>query len=323
MRLLVGSLLCALALAPAVELTFRASQTTLARTATLERTGELAIAVTIDGEPALDVNSTSKVAEARTLRVTDALGKLENARPKTMRRTFQAFESTIEYERDERSSKVTHVSPLVGETVVFIAKQADAPLVGVWPPDRRGDEELLEDLVEDLDLRGLLPAHAVAVGDSWKADVSVVRDLLFPGGDLKSHSKNAAAAAPEDRKLAQDLGRDIEGNLTVRLESVEGELARLALTLDVKLTGSSPIPTAADTEFRSPVRGTRQVTWTYEGGGSATWHVAKGRLTSLELAADALETEIETTTTPFPSGTIDVVTTSTFTGKLTLGLSIR
>lgn len=96
----------------------------------------------------------------RVLRTLDEYRKVGAGRPLLLRRTFEEAPS-----------------PFAGTSVVF-----------TWVPEERGygkyydareaSESALRDLTEDLDLRALLPASPVAVGDTWTVSATGLKDVL-------------------------------------------------------------------------------------------------------------------------------------------------
>jgi hypothetical protein len=71
-------------------------------------------------------------------------------------------------------------SELEGRTVVF-AWDADQSAYTPRFDEHGGDAALLENLVEDFDLRGFVPGAAVEIGATWKVDVTALRTALAPG----------------------------------------------------------------------------------------------------------------------------------------------
>jgi hypothetical protein len=119
------------------------------------------------------------------LRTLDEYRRVGDGRPLLLRRTFEEAPS-----------------PFAGTSVVFTWVPEEGAY-GKYYDAREASESALRDLTEDLDLRALLPASAVAVGDTWTASAAGLRDVLR---------------------------REI-GECTLRLASVQGSLA----TVDVSL----------------------------------------------------------------------------------------
>ena len=94
------------------------------------------------------------------LRTLDEYQKVGDGRPLLLRRKFE-----------EASS------PFVGTSVVFTWVPEEGAY-GKYYDARESSESALRDLTEDLDLRSLLPASAVAVGDTWTAPAAGLRDVL-------------------------------------------------------------------------------------------------------------------------------------------------
>ena len=94
------------------------------------------------------------------LRTLDQYLKVGDGRPLLLRRQFE------EIRMDDQQ-----VSQLSGTSVVFTWVPEEGTY-GKYYDARESSESTLRDLPEDLDLRALLPASPVAVGDSWSMPVS-------------------------------------------------------------------------------------------------------------------------------------------------------
>jgi len=94
------------------------------------------------------------------LRTLDEYLEVGNGRPLRLRRVF------------ERSG-----NPLEGTSVVFTWVPEEGAY-GKYYDAREGPESALRELAEDLDLRALLPASAVAVGEHWQVSGETLGDVL-------------------------------------------------------------------------------------------------------------------------------------------------
>lgn len=136
-----------------------------------------------------------------TVVVTDSYGESVDGHP-TIERTFEEItaESRLEGSVVEDGSDPSDgSSPLEGETVVF-----------TWDPESEAyeatsetvDEELLEELRPDMDLRFLLPDGGADLEQRWEV-TDFGLDLLQPGGDLALEFEGAEETDGLDEESAE------------------------------------------------------------------------------------------------------------------------
>ena len=124
-----------------------------------------------------------------TVTVSDEYVSVEDGRPSELERTFDTISQEMDIEisvgdMGDQSVTGSGSSELEGETVVFKWDE-DAEEYELSFADDEGDEDLLENLTEDMDLRALLPEDEVSEGDTWDIPLAGLVDILAPGGDLK------------------------------------------------------------------------------------------------------------------------------------------
>lgn len=171
------------------------------------------------------------------------------------------------------------------------------------------DEELLAELFEDLDLRALLPEGDVEVGDTWEVPVGALEPLLAPGGDLAwsfgevdEGQEIEMVAILAGARAAGFVGAELEGACNATLEEVDGDLAKIALQLELR--GERDGLPAVFREFAGPIDGSEfseeiqalELDLALDGEGTLAWNLAAGRFESLEVTADlavTLEVEFE------------------------------
>src|SRR5262249_29772967 len=126
--------------------------------------------------------------------VTDHYVSLSGGRPTKLERSFDElsgksrskfeFEGMGGEEGGPEEDANDESSSLQGKSVTF-AWDKDAEKYDLAFAEGKGDEDLLKDLEEDMDLRGILPTKSVSQGDSWDLDAKLFQHVLSPGGDLK------------------------------------------------------------------------------------------------------------------------------------------
>jgi hypothetical protein len=170
----------------------------------------------VDGEDmAGEMDFKLSFDEATHVEVTDEYGALKDGKPAKLTRTYdklggssaQKFELPEGMEAGENpNEEKDRSSELEGKTVVF---KLDAEGEGYKAsfPDDKGDAGLLEDVEEDMDLRGFLPAGDVTEDKSWEIDAKAFNSVLgTPGGDLKIKAK-------DDKDDDSNLDKQFEDNL--------------------------------------------------------------------------------------------------------------
>lgn len=196
--------------------------TTLSKRVSIQNELELDdMSMELDGQDMSEMAGQIEISMKVTmeLAVTDRYEVLSGGRPTKLKRSF-----------DEISS-ITHASvsnPMAGaeekdipleselerSTVVF-SWDEDESSYGVAFDGREGDEELLEGLEEDLDLRGFLPGTEVAEGDSWAIPAEAVKAALAPGGNLKLRPEGQSDPMSGMNQFSQsDLIGELDGEFT-------------------------------------------------------------------------------------------------------------
>ena len=122
--------------------------------------------------------------------VTDRYAAVSEGRPTRLVRTFdelssETFVSMSNAMMGDQDADLEGVSDLEGLTVVFAWDDEEEEYSVSFGEDADGDEELLEGLSENLDLRDLLPPGEVSEEDSWEVEASALRNVFAPGGSVK------------------------------------------------------------------------------------------------------------------------------------------
>lgn len=301
------------------------------------------VATTLDGEPTGEVPTLSYTSERKvSLGATDRLEAVADGRPAKLVREYTDL--LVEYEAEltldvmgqsaELPVSGDGTSALEGCAVRFSWSEDEGGWVATWADDtKRGPDALLGTVRADLDVLGLLPSGAVDIGDTWAVDLGALVDVLFPGGDVglaleTDLGQLEGALDPAALPTVVDVLRDgeREGEATCKLVAVEGEVAQVALTLNVRASGdfASDVEDIVDAAAPEGVtadvtRADFQLTLTGEGTlafGLTTGHVAtftfdgESREESLIAAtvdADGQSMEFEQSHTR--SGTVTVRTT--------------
>jgi hypothetical protein len=146
-------------------------------------------------------------------------------RPSKLLRTFDALSQNMDFEISVPMDGGTppqfdSTSALEGKTVAFTwnAEKGDYDIAFAGG---EGDNDLLERLTEDMDLRVFLPAKEVAADDTWDVPLGSLKNLFSPGGDLKLRPEGMEIDE-EQVQFFEDMfagfGEDLEGPLRGRVQ---------------------------------------------------------------------------------------------------------
>jgi hypothetical protein len=249
--------------------------------------------------PALEFD----VKVARELAVVDTYAALGKERPARLSRVFERIAGALEVSSQEEGrgrevAQAAYRSPLTGLEVVFTwDEEQETYGVAFGQKVEDGDAELLEGLLEDADLRALLPEGDAKEGDEWALDPAALGALLSPCGDLRWVPVPGNAPDPGALVIGHfygvgEIGAGLAGEAKARLLSLASGEAVIRVDLEVtaernaygrmvelagELAGDGEDSVSFD-EFR--------VTTTVDGTATLIWDLARGRARSLELKAD-------------------------------------
>ncbi|HVS18011.1 MAG TPA: hypothetical protein VMT18_05375 [Planctomycetota bacterium] len=308
-------LLAGLALAPALlalalpldEVAFRPSAD-LSVTRTIESMRNFSLddmEMTMNGQPLpMDIQMEMDMSMTQKTVVTDVYGPVADGRHAKLKRTFEELALNGEFSMrmammpdGGQDSSIEGSSELEGKSVVFTWDEDEGAYVASF--DGEGDQELLEGLEEDMDLRALLPASEVSEGDTWEVDVKKLRNVLALGGNLKV--KPDADDAPEGGMPGMDGMTDfskmfddvVEGNATAEYRGtrdVDGVACQvIGIKIDVRASADLTDQLAENVSQSLP-DGMGEVEVEHidmeldiEGEGQLYWNPALGLAHSYEM----------------------------------------
>jgi hypothetical protein len=252
------------------------------------------------------------IESTQSVTVVDTYVTTEDGRPQELRRTFDALgtetSSSFGSDFDSGDQGMSFSSDLEGSTVVFTLDE-DGEYAVAFADEDGGDEDLLDGLEEDMDLRFLLPDGEVSEGDSWEVPVSAFAALIRPGGDLGLGPDDLALDELEgmdglmdslEDSLEEELGEILEGSCECTfagMREVDGvELAEIELALEissavdiVELLDDAIAELSATTGEEAPfVIEIADLNVDIESEGVLLWDLEGGHLRSLELSSDGL-----------------------------------
>ena len=246
-----------------------------------------ALEVEIDGAPQPPPRGLEiELEKRRTWVVEDDFGAPAGGRPRTLVRYFEKLSGSdvrrVAGPDGDSDSGREVSSPLEGRAVRFALGPNDEGEHAVAFEGGGGDEALLAELAEDMDLRRWLPppGREVEVGASWELPAEAWLALAAPGGlELAS-----TADTDLDRRMARELREGIAGELRASYRGREErggvELAVVALEVELESRAGGPLPT--DDEARLEL----EVEVAHRLAGELLWHSGGGHLAALSLEGE-------------------------------------
>ncbi len=244
------------------------------------------------------------------IEITDSYETVADGRPTELLRTFEALSGTMVMEMTPAQAEmpeVSSVSMLEGKTVAFRWNEEQQEYERSYH-ESSGDEELLEGLEEDMDLRVFLPTAEVSTDDTWSIELADLKSIAMPGGNLQM--------LPEDMEIDEEAMKTfgeifngfgetfsdlLEGSCTCTFKGTREEggvrVAEIAIELEVATT--LDLSEFLDKAFRAGIEqsgvgdkvnftlDTADFNLDFEGTGTLLWNLAAGRMHSFQLAGDA------------------------------------
>jgi len=254
--------------------------------------------------PAMEMDMTIE----QTVRVTDVYEAMRAAMPEKLTRTFEEIGTEMEFEisidmmgeTNDQSADGSGSSELEGLTVVFVWDE-DAEEYDKSFEDGEGDEDLLEGLLEDMDLRVLLPEDDVAEGDTWEIELSRLPDLFAPGGDFSLDIEmdgETMPGGPDPAMMSnfrEMLGDLLEGDATATYKGSRDEdgvrvgVIDFEIDIDTARDMSDLLSEMMDQMPEGVEMELQQVDieFTFAGSGTLLWNLAAGHLHSFQMDGEA------------------------------------
>jgi hypothetical protein len=268
-----------------VELAYRPEDgTTLRRTfearAEYERTE---LEFTLDGEPFEPPEEPPdfSLSFLERIVVSDELVSVADGRPTELVRTFEELLQESTYTSGEEELETTAGSELEGRELRF-TWDSEAEEYDIEAADGEElDEERTEWLIEDMDLRALLPGQEVEPGDEWELEPELYLAFMWPGGLLDFREEGQEESG--DATSRQTIER-LEGTGQARLLELREEDGLELAVIEVELeitTGSADSQEVEGGELELEVEIERTIT------GTILWDIEHGHAHSAELEAEA------------------------------------
>jgi len=271
---------------------------------TFEITTELRSELTellIDGKDLGEDEGFSFSSESRRkYGIVDELVEIGPDRPTKLVRHYEALERVDEKvtlsDGESETETIEFESDLEGKRVSFEWEPKSKAWKRAFAGDDVGDDELLEKLAEDMDLRAFLPGSALEVGGQYEVDAKALEALLMPGGDLGLRPEGGDTFGSKfRRRLDQAVLGGLKGKLRARLagmREIDGQrCAVIELEGEVQAKGEGEFEEATKTSFELEL----------EPRGELVWDLGALRAHSLELTAE-MSFDVKSVTTSEDGG---------------------
>ncbi len=248
-----------------------------------------------------DIEMAMKVAQV--LAVTDRYEAVGQGRPARLKRTYDEVSSSTHVSASmptvgDQDLDIPGTSELEGTSVVFTWDEDGGDYDVAFAEGSDGDEALLENLTENLDLRGFLPGKEISAGDTWEIPVDAVKAALAPGGALKLEPDRSderfSGMGGIDQFNLSDMVSNLDGKFSaefvgtreedgVRVAAIKLEIeARSAQDLSDKVAEMKPdLPEGLEMEVESS-----DMEFELEAEGELLWNLESGLPYSFELSGD-------------------------------------
>ena len=279
-------------LAPATEtsLEFAPEEgVTLARTfeATLDMDLS-AFKIVVDGEETRELELDWNIEWVETIAVEDVLESVGEGRPLEFVRTFSELKQESTISADDNEIDELSLSDLEGRSLRFEWDE-DAEYYSVEADDDEDelDDETLEWLDEDMDLRAVLPEDPVEEGDSWEIDEAVYLPLMWPGGLLGFYSEEEEGVSDIARELNRGTIENLSGEGEATLLEIRDEdgtrVAVIEIELDIETEARATDDSGEDDGIPEI---THSVEVSRELEGEILWDLDNDHLHSVDIQAE-------------------------------------
>ncbi len=201
----------------------------------------------VDGQDLSEMAGQMQMAMKTTMKlsVTDRYEAISGDRPSKLVRTFDEISSNTHMSGDNPMTgpdekDMPLESDLEGTSVVFTWDEEGSDYEVAFEGDEKGDESLLEGLVENMDLRGFLPTSEVAEGDTWSIPPEAVKAALAPSGDVKLRPVgDSNPMSGMDQFSQNDLIGDLGGTFEATYAGTRDEEGTRVAVIKLKIEARS------------------------------------------------------------------------------------
>jgi hypothetical protein len=244
-----------------------------------------------DGESQeIEVENTQEIRQSWVAK--DTFGKSADGRILRFVRAFEDMTATMSQSSPDGEESEEEASELDGKQVVF-AWDAEAEAYNrSYAEGFEGDDELLTELQDDLDLSYLLPKTELEEGATFELDLALLSEVLDFGGELHFRGEDEEEEDNSQQKAIKQAVDNLTGEATGTFKGVSGEDgARVyKLTFEFEVTGTGEASSEIEPPEEAPVAISGQesvsVEMTWKGTAEMTWDLEAKRLSAFTLEAE-------------------------------------
>jgi hypothetical protein len=231
------------------------------------------------------------------MEVTEKYVSAKEGRPIELLRTFDDLSANLEFGGESETTE--GADELKGKTVRFAWNDDEKRYDKSWH-ESTGDDEDLESLSEDMDLRVLLPTKSVSEGDTWEAAGVDLAPLFMPGGFANGGEEDdEESAAIEEEVVAQLESFVKEFKVTCKYAGMreDGDVKAAEITFVFegapKLDMGAIIERVAAAQGDAPEADVSAIVGaSFKGEGTLLWNTAAGHVHAFEMQS-ALELDVD------------------------------
>jgi hypothetical protein len=280
--------------------------TTLSKKVEIESNVSLEeISATMDGQDMSSMIGSMEMTlqTTQTVAVNDRYVSVGDGRPARLERTFDEISSKTHVSMSnpmagEMDTDMPGSSELEGLSVVFTWNEDEGDYDVAFAEGTEGDEELLEDLAENMDLREFLPEAEVAVGDTWEIPADAARAAMAPGGSLKivpEEQDDSMSGMGLDNMSQDEMLGELAGEIVAEFTGIreEGEKKVAAIKLKFDVSSANDLSEKMSEMQSEMPEGMPKmevqsfdVELEFEGEGELLWNLDQGLFHSLNISGD-------------------------------------
>lgn len=254
---------------------------------------------TVNGDPVpaevLDQIKSQELLLSLAVDATETFLSTKDGAPTDLLRSYDKIEAKVEVGDETKSPE--KANELEGKVVRFQWDDKGSEFKKSFH-ESKGDEALLENLIDDMEVRALLPAKKVSEGDSWDVAAEHMLALFFPGG-LASGAGDSSGDGPDMDAMGEEMAKQMqeafqEFKVTCTYKGSHdaagtkvGEIAfaydgKASLDLDpiLRKVQESIGEGAPEMDFSATA------SMSLKGEGTLLWDVATGLMHSYEMKSD-------------------------------------
>ncbi len=166
--------------------------------------------LTVNGEPLpgemLDQITSQEILISLAVDATETFLATKDGAPTDLLRSYDKLESKMEVGDETKSPE--KANELEGKIVRFQWDEKASEFKKSFH-ESKGDDALLEDLIDDMEVRALLPSKKVAEGDTWEVEADQMLALFFPGG-VAANAGDSGGEGPDMGEMSEEMAKQME-----------------------------------------------------------------------------------------------------------------